>query len=94
MEKEKEVIMQAVRLDENRKCTALNSVSFLQQIVLYVLFVLQLIAPQAMFSARLHHSIFDIFVNKSAQSTLCQAWSQLSLSEFIFLRVAVKLFDF
>lgn len=61
-------------------------------------FVLQLIAPQVMFSTRLHHSMFDIFVNKSAQSTLCQpcslGLSSAGASTYLFLRAAVKLFDF
>lgn len=59
---------------------------------------LQLIAPRVMFSARLHHSAFDIFVNKSAQSTLCQTCSLgLSLAPmntYLFLGAYVKLFDF
>lgn len=91
-------ITQAARLEKNRNSQHGTGFVYKADSSLRFLFVLQLIAPQVMFSVRLHHSVFDIFVNKSAQNTLCQTCS-LGLSSarvntYLFLGADVKLFDF
>lgn len=78
-------------------CTGWNGIVLQCRRLCTSLFVLHLIAPQVMFSALLHHSQLDIFVNKSTQSTACQTCS-LGLSSahvntYLFLWAAMKSFD-
>lgn len=91
-------ITQAAHLNKNRNSQLGTQFVYKVDSSLRFYLFLQLIAPRVMFSVCLHHSVFDIFVNKSAQSTLCQTCSLgLSLARantYLFLEANMKLFDF
>lgn len=78
-------------------CRGWNGIGLQRRQFCTSLFVLHLIAPQVMFSACLHHSQFDIFINKSAQSTACQTCSlglsSAQVNTYLFLWAAMKSFD-
>lgn len=79
-------ITQAAHLNKNRNSQLGTQFVYKVDSSLRFYLFLQLIAPRVMFSVCLHHSVFDIFVNKSAQSTLCQTCSLgLSLDEQIHI---------